>query len=54
MSGVDSDLLGKDVLNSDKYMGHYFGLNDVKNLISEHKKMVEETGREGVDMLLTG
>ena len=57
ISGVDCDLLGPEVkaANPDEnYIGNYFVMQDVNRVIEQYKAMVAETGREGVDILLSG
>ena len=55
VSGLDSDLLGGEVrgANDSVYLGNYFLQSDVEKLLKDYDNIVEETGREGVDVLLT-
>ena len=57
VSGVDSDLCGNEVRNADyskHYLGNMFNISDIKDGVAAYMKLVERTGIEGVDLLLTG
>lgn len=56
VSGVDADLLGSEVRVADpasKYVGNYFVQKDIDAVIAEYDKLVAESGKVGVDLLMT-
>ena len=57
VSGLDSDMLGPEVTQADskaQFLGNHFVKNDIDKVLQEHEMMVLETGKPGVDILLTG
>jgi hypothetical protein len=56
VSGVDADLLGSEVRLADPastYVGNYFVQRDIDAVINEYDKVVAESERVGVDLLIT-
>ena len=57
LSGVDTDMLGPEMRAADpaaEYLGHYFVQSDIQSVIQAHLQIVQQTGREGVDILMCG
>ena len=57
ISGVDSDLLGSEVMGADpekEYLANHFVSADINKVIGEYQELVKESGQVGVDLLLTG
>ena len=57
VSGIDCDLLGAEIFDADptkEYLGNYFVKYDIDKVLEQYRGMVQESGREGIDVLLTG
>lgn len=57
ISGIDSDLLGPEIKRADpgeSYLGNLFVEKDMERLCEEYRALVTESGRQGVDILMTG
>jgi hypothetical protein len=56
VSGLDSDLLGSEVRACDptkSYVGNYFVQSDIDKVIDDYDKLVTQSGKPGVDILMT-
>lgn len=56
VSGLDSDLLGSEVRACDptkSYVGNYFVQSDIDKVVDDYDKLVTESGKPGVDILMT-
>ena len=50
-------MLGPEVMNADpstEYLGNFFVKNDIDNLLEQYRELVEKSGREGIDILMSG
>ena len=50
-------MLGPEVTQADskaQFLGNHFVKNDIDKVLQEYEMMVLETGKPGVDILLTG
>lgn len=56
LSGIDSDLLGESIYNdkTNKYKSNYLGREDIDKVLSDYQRLIESSGKPGVDVLLCG
>lgn len=50
-------MLGAEVRDADpeaEYLGNYFVKSDIERVLEQYSTLVNESGRGGVDILLTG